>query len=120
MEAALVLGIEPEAAFTTGRFPLQPGSGLVFYTDGVIEARSPGGDYFTATGVRRALEQLRSDLAAGRAQDMVDAVVAAVEQFRGTRELLDDLTLVAVQLHPANRAAADRIAARTQPLAAAV
>ena len=119
MESGLVLGIEPEAAFNTGRFPLQQGSGLLFYTDGVIEARSPGGDYFTTAGIRRALEALRPDPEA-KAQGMVDAVVAAVEQFRADRELLDDLTLVAVQLQPGNRPGADHTSARTEPLVVAV
>jgi sigma-B regulation protein RsbU (phosphoserine phosphatase) len=119
MEAALVLGVEPEAPFSTGRFPLQPGCGLLFYTDGVIEARSPGGEYFTTAGVRRALEGVKADQGPTRAQDTVDAVVAAVEQFRGARELLDDLTVVAVQLQPGG-AGKSRTAGRTETLAAAL
>lgn len=43
---------------------------------------------------------------------MIDAVMAAVDDFRGERELNDDLTLVALRLEPAP--------ARSEPLAAAV
>jgi hypothetical protein len=43
---------------------------------------------------------------------MVNAVIDAVDNFRGGRDLQDDLTLVALQLQPA--------AAPSEPLAAAV
>jgi serine phosphatase RsbU (regulator of sigma subunit) len=92
----------------------------VFNTDGVIEARSPAGEYFTTAGIRRALQRLTPDAEPARAQGMVDAVVAAVEEFRGERELLDDLTLVAVQLQPANRPGVGRTSSRTETLAVAV
>ena len=46
------------------------------------------------------------------AQEMIDAVIFAVDDFRRDRDLQDDLTLVAVQ-HQSARAT-------TEPLAAAV
>jgi hypothetical protein len=48
----------------------------------------------------------------GSAQQMIDAVIAAVDDFRGARELRDDLTIVALQLQPAP--------ARAEPPAAAL
>jgi serine phosphatase RsbU (regulator of sigma subunit) len=43
---------------------------------------------------------------AGDAAALADRIVAAVDQFRGTRPLDDDLTLVTVQLEPARRSLA--------------
>ena len=107
MDGNFVLGVEPDAPFATERFALSPGASLLLYTDGVIEARDPAGEHFTAARLRRALAGDHPT-----AQSMIDAVIAAVETFRGPRDLQDDLTLVALQLQPAP--------ARTKPLAAAV
>src|SRR3989442_13283234 len=94
VEPALVVGVEPEATFQTTHALLPPGSGLLLYTDGVIEARAPGGEHFTINGLRRALEERQQANGSDAARGMVDAVVSAVGRFRAHRELLDDLTLV--------------------------
>jgi serine phosphatase RsbU (regulator of sigma subunit) len=107
MESSFVLGIEPEVSYETSRFKLPGGSSVLLYTDGVIEARSAAGEHFTASRLRKAL-----DGGHGSAQQMIDAVIAAVDDFRGARELQDDLTIVALQLQPAP--------ARAEPLAAVV
>ena len=107
MESQFVLGVEPEVPYATERFDLAAGASVLFYTDGVIEARSGQGEHFAAARLRRALDSGRST-----AQEMIDAVVSAVDDFRGDRELQDDLTLVAVRLQPAP--------ASSRPLAAAV
>ena len=107
MESQFVLGVEPDVAYPTERFNLSPGASLLLYTDGVIEARSDSGEHFAAGRLRRALDGRHAT-----AQEMVDAVIGAVDAFRGERELQDDLTLVAVRLQPT--------AANTEPLAAAV
>jgi serine phosphatase RsbU (regulator of sigma subunit) len=107
METNIVLGIEPDVRYVTERYDLSPGSSLLLFTDGVIEARSDSGEHF-------ALGRLRTALA-GRhatARQMIDAVMEAVDNFRGGRDLLDDLTLVAFQLQPAE--------APAEPLAAAM
>jgi len=98
VEPALVLGVEPDVEFPTTRSALPAGAGLLFYTDGVIEARAPGGEHFMINRLRQALEGQHRRDGQGAARGMVDAVITAVESFRGRRELIDDLTLVAVQL----------------------
>jgi serine phosphatase RsbU (regulator of sigma subunit) len=107
MESNFVLGVEPDVPYVTSKFDLSPGSGVLLYTDGVIEARSAAGEHFTANRLRKAM-----DGRPGSAQELVDAVLSAVDEFRGARDLADDLTLVALQLEPAP--------ARSEPLAAAV
>lgn len=107
MEGNFVLGVEPDVPYKTSKFDVAPGSTVLLYTDGVIEARSPGGEHFTAGRLVKAMPGRPAS-----AQELVDAVVAAVDEFRGGHDLQDDLTLVALQLQPA--------IARSGRLAAAV
>lgn len=99
VEPQLVLGVERDSQFPTQRFNLSPGSSLLLYTDGVVEAEADiaaGGPRFTVAGLRRSLFGRFTS-----AQAIIDAVIDAVNEFRGRRELADDLTLVAIQLQPA-------------------
>ena len=95
IETQLVLGVEPETRYPTQAYVLHPGSTLLLYTDGVVEAESPEGTMFQT---QRLLACISKDFPS--AKSIVDAVVAEVRGFAGTGELIDDLTLVAVQLLP--------------------
>ena len=74
---------------------LQPGDRILFYTDGVVDARDPGDTEF---GVDRLTE-----LAAQRAteerspEETVRRLVAAVVAHRGDDDLADDASLVLVE-----------------------
>ena len=95
LEPQLVLGILPDVDYPTERFELSPGSALLLYTDGVLDAVAVDGKRFEADRLTRSIYG-RYETAAG----LVGAVIAAVNEFRGARALVDDLTLVAVQLQP--------------------
>ncbi len=71
---------------------LQPGEALVFYTDGVTEARDPTGGFF---GDERLLAAAAADT--DSAQSVLDSVVSAVAHFTGGAEQADDLTIVIIQ-----------------------
>ena len=88
-----MLAIDPDATFQTERFDLPRGAGILLYTDGVPDALSPGGERLCTEGLIRSLYGRYEN-----AQAIVDTVVAAVDRFRGTHELTDDVTLVAIQL----------------------
>jgi serine phosphatase RsbU (regulator of sigma subunit) len=53
LPGALPLGIESGASYETTQFRIEPGSRLVFYSDGVVEAQKPNGELF---GFDRAQE----------------------------------------------------------------
>ncbi len=74
---------------------MQPGDLVLGYSDGVVEACSPEGEFFGA-------HRLIGALAAGPAepQALVEWVLAAVDRFTAGTELYDDLTLVAVARRP--------------------
>ncbi len=95
LEPQLVLGVDRDTRYVTETHALTPDASLLLYTDGVVECPDHQYVRFGDERLRRALD--------GRcesAQVMLDRVVNAVDEFRGTRALDDDLTLVAVQLQP--------------------
>ena len=72
----------------------RPGDVYVFCTDGVSEARDPAG-----TGIRH--DRLLDVVAANRRQvgaRFVDAIFAAVRDFRGDAPPHDDMTAVVVKI----------------------
>jgi serine phosphatase RsbU (regulator of sigma subunit) len=88
---------------------LAPGDRLLFYTDGVTDARSPTGERFGDARLLSALEEART----GSAQDLVATVRDRVLAFQGTAEPADDITLVALGRRP-RRGRASRSRRRCQ------
>ncbi len=70
---------------------LAPGDLVLGYSDGVTEARSPGGEFF---GVEKLCQVVAA--APPEPQPMIDAVLDAVDDFTQGGLQYDDLTLVAV------------------------
>jgi len=91
----LVLGVDCDADYPTERYAFPPHAQLVMYTDGVVDALAPDGRRFTTTGLSNLFTTPQSS-----AQSLLETVLNAVTQFRGPRELGDDLTLVTIQLQP--------------------
>jgi sigma-B regulation protein RsbU (phosphoserine phosphatase) len=85
------LAILPEAEFTFGTsIKLERGDTVILLTDGVLEARSPDGEFF---GMDRVLQVVRRnyDQVAG---ELIGLVRHAVSEFCGGKELSDDFTMV--------------------------
>ncbi len=82
------------AAYREEEVALSPGDRLLFFTDGLPELQSEGGDLFGYDRVRDAFRT------AGRedAQGCIDALFAEADAFRGARPPDDDLTLVVVSV----------------------
>jgi len=75
---------------------LEPGSTLVLYTDGIIEAMDCDKQEFTDTRLR----DLLSELAGLSAQDISLAILSEVRAHAGSVSLDDDVTLVVVRHLP--------------------
>jgi serine phosphatase RsbU (regulator of sigma subunit) len=87
----LVLGVEAGQEYDEVRAPLAPGSSVVLYTDGVIEARHEGELY--------GLGRLDAIVSAGRelsAQDLAETVLADCRDF-ADNELVDDCAVVVIK-----------------------
>jgi serine phosphatase RsbU (regulator of sigma subunit) len=92
--AGLALGIEPGQDYPAERLRLQPGSSVVLFTDGVVEARRNGELY----GVER-LDRLLAERAHLGAQELADAILADCRAFGGG-DLADDCAVVILKLAP--------------------
>lgn len=84
-----------------GKETLQPGDQVLFYSDGVIEARSPGGEFF---GTERLVDLVVRNLAAGlpAPETMRRVIRALLDHQQG--QLDDDASLFLVQYRPDTQA----------------
>jgi phosphoserine phosphatase RsbU/P len=88
----MVLGATPKAKIGEWEAQLYQGDAVVFYTDGITEARSPNGELF---GEQR-LEDLCVQSAGLSAEEIVEKVERGVVAFqRG--ELRDDIALLVLR-----------------------
>ncbi len=90
----LALGIDTDQEYEVARDELPPGTTVVLYTDGVIEARRDGELY----GEERLDDLLRRRAELG-AQELAEAVLADCKSFAGG-ELSDDCAVVCLRLSP--------------------
>jgi serine phosphatase RsbU (regulator of sigma subunit) len=87
------LGLMPEMTYEENESFLVPGEGVLFYTDGFVEAHNPGGEMF---GTPR-LKSLLSELPEG-GTELSTALVEGLESFTGEEwEQEDDITLLTLQ-----------------------
>lgn len=80
-----------DAPYGEGMFVLEPGDRLLLYSDGVTETMNAEGELF---GRRRLLDLVGADRS-GDVQDLLDAILGAVDAWRGSGEPKDDLSLLA-------------------------
>jgi sigma-B regulation protein RsbU (phosphoserine phosphatase) len=83
------LGIEPNHVYRERTEFLQPGDQVVFYTDGIVESTNAAGEMFGIARLDRVLSECRNGAA-----ELLQAVLAAVQEFTGGRPPLDDQTLL--------------------------
>ncbi|MBM7844779.1 PP2C family protein-serine/threonine phosphatase [Herpetosiphon giganteus] len=90
------VGITEEAFFEQMHIDLEPGDALVFYTDGLCDARNFAGDTY---GRERLISAVQ---AYGRlpAHGLADAILGDVRAFQSGTPPIDDLTLLVVKLNP--------------------
>ena len=83
-----------DGSFVVGVEQLEPGDRVLFYTDGVIDARSPAGDFF---GVERLVDLLTRNLAGAlpTPETMRRVVRALLAHQQG--QLSDDATLLLLE-----------------------
>jgi serine phosphatase RsbU (regulator of sigma subunit) len=88
--AGLPLGVDGDVEYDERSVPIHPGTSVVFYTDGVVEAFNPAGELFGFDRLMALVERYRHL----SPKDLVHEVVAAVEAFSGGAPQSDDITLV--------------------------
>ena len=89
-----ILGFVPSPGYESRRIELEPGDCILLYTDGITEAMDGNEEMF---GDER-LASLLAQLAPGRsARAIVDGILHELDRFRGGRQGLDDVTIVAIR-----------------------
>lgn len=86
------LGVFPDAELEDTHMRLMPGETLVFYTDGVTEARSPDGDFFGEERLRKLLAANADEHAEYIARALKNAVLEFQEGYPR-----DDLALLVLR-----------------------
>ncbi|MBW2667813.1 MAG: SpoIIE family protein phosphatase, partial [Deltaproteobacteria bacterium] len=81
----------PDVTWSIAHTRLAPGDQLLFYTDGITETRGDEG-YF---GEERLLDAVAAEGSNGA--ELLDALLARVEEFGGGRPMEDDWTLLTIR-----------------------
>lgn len=98
----LPLGVRAGEIYSQTSAPFTAGDVLLFYSDGVTEARNAAGEVF---GTDRLLNSVATN--AGLApEDLVEVIRAATVAFSASGQLTDDLTCVAIKVEDVQSALA--------------
>jgi sigma-B regulation protein RsbU (phosphoserine phosphatase) len=94
----LVIGINDDEQYTTGVMRLEPGDRLVWFTDGVTEARSNDGQYFSDERLMAVIAQHVKE----PPDRLAALIVDAVRQWTGG-SFDDDLTVLVLAVRDVHR-----------------
>ena len=89
----IALGVLPELDYAETTIPLDPGTSLYLYTDGITEAENASGQQF---GRDRLEEKLAGTNGAGP-QVLMDDILGDLRAFTGDAKQFDDITCMALQ-----------------------
>ena len=95
LELGLPLGLEADigAFLAAETLMLEPGGGIVLYTDGITEAENAAGDLYGLARLQAVITKAWQQ----PAQGVLDALLADVVGFIGQQDVLDDITAVVVK-----------------------
>lgn len=91
--AGLPLGVVEDERYEEATHTLHRGDQLIFYTDGITEARNPAGEMFGLERVDDVLEACRPD-----ANALIAAVLSSLDAFTAGRPAEDDRTLIVAKI----------------------
>jgi sigma-B regulation protein RsbU (phosphoserine phosphatase) len=102
-KGGIVVGVFEDAEYEEGVVQVAPDSVLVVYSDGLIEPENVYGEEFGTTRLENvALRNRRSS-----ADAMVAALLVAAEEWAGTAEQADDMTVIVSRLGQAAQSASN-------------
>lgn len=91
-EGGTVIGLFDNCVYEEGSLTVEPGSLLVAFSDGLVEPENVYGEDF---GMQRLTEEVLRHRSGSPAR-LAEEVLAAVENWAGTQEQADDMTVVVV------------------------
>jgi sigma-B regulation protein RsbU (phosphoserine phosphatase) len=93
-EGGTVVGLFEEVPYTQGTLKVEPGSVLVAFSDGLTEPENVYGEEF---GMARLREEILRQVNAPP-QRVAENLIAAAEQWAGSAEQADDITVVVARM----------------------
>lgn len=91
--ASLLVGARRSTLFPEQTITLARGDVLVLYTDGVTEARSPSGDFFTV----ERLQEIITSWGELTAEGLLQVILEEIRSFTGDYPQADDITVFVVK-----------------------
>jgi sigma-B regulation protein RsbU (phosphoserine phosphatase) len=92
-EGGLLLGVTSDANYYSAKVQLGPDDVLLVYSDGILESMNEKSDEFGYARLREELRRAQNH----SADSILFSVLGAVQDFAGTRPLLDDMTLAVIR-----------------------
>jgi sigma-B regulation protein RsbU (phosphoserine phosphatase) len=92
-EGGLALGTFPDSAYEERPISLNSGDILLFYTDGVTEAKNTNDEEF---GIGRLLSGLEASKEL-KAKEIIESIVSEAKNFASVQSETDDLTLIVIK-----------------------
>ena len=93
-KGGMVLGVVEDYCYEEGAVIVPPDSLLVGYSDGLVEPENVYGEEF---GIRR-LQQAAVAVQGGSPQSVAESLMFAAEEWAGTPEQADDMTVIVARL----------------------
>ncbi|MCH8125742.1 SpoIIE family protein phosphatase [candidate division KSB1 bacterium] len=94
-QGGTVLGFIQNMPYTESKVQLIPGDIALFYTDGLIEAQNPNGDFFELNNVIEIIQD-NSHLSAA---ELINKITSEIYQFSMINRVEDDLTLIVIKVN---------------------
>jgi sigma-B regulation protein RsbU (phosphoserine phosphatase) len=93
-DGQLPLGMVPDVVYPDYQLRPRLRDIVIFYTDGIIEAENEADEMY---GTERLLDAVAAIDPAVSAMDVIEAILHDVDQFAGSAEQYDDMTIVVVK-----------------------
>lgn len=91
----MIIGVRRTLEFEEKALAVQPGDMLLLYTDGIVEAQNPAGEFF---GLNR-LCQAFSEFADAAPSELVSKLLSELKAFQESDVSNDDVSLVALRIN---------------------
>jgi sigma-B regulation protein RsbU (phosphoserine phosphatase) len=92
--AGLPLGMFEDVSYDEITIHAKPGDVFVFFSDGIVDASNPKDEQFGRSRVENVIDKNSG----GSAQEIVDAIFKAADEFAAGAEVFDDQTVVVVKV----------------------
>jgi sigma-B regulation protein RsbU (phosphoserine phosphatase) len=93
-EGGIVLGVVEDYPFEEGVVSVPPDAVVIGYSDGLIEPENDYGEQFGISRLETAAQRVRK----GTARKVAEALMTAAEEWSGSPEQADDMTVIVAKL----------------------